>query len=246
MSRLVYGFHAITTCIRSNASKVEIIYVNNKRVDKRQKLLLELATQHKIKVELVDENKLNSLVATGQNHQGVIAKAAKQQQQTLEELLDTVKNLSSVIILILDGITDPQNLGAIIRTADCFGVNGIIIPKDNSANSSNETVAKVSSGAIDNIPLITVNNLNTAIDKLKAREFWVAGTILSNTAVNLFEFKPASKIVWVMGNEGTGIRRLIKENCDYHVTIPMFGQTQSLNVSVATGVVLSHTRNLLG
>ena len=240
--RIIYGFHNITASITSNPTLVEKIYINQNRTDKRQQELLQLATSNNIPVELVDAKKLDNLAGSRNNHQGVAANIQNPPEQTLEHLLITIANIPNAIILILDGITDPQNLGAIIRTADCFGVSGIIIPRDNSASFDNDTVIKISSGAVNHLPLITVNNLNTAIDKLKQAEFWIAGTVISERAVSLCDFKHQGKIAWVMGSEGTGIRRLIKENCDYHVTIPMFGHTQSLNVSVATGVVLAHTK----
>ncbi|HMT02493.1 MAG TPA: 23S rRNA (guanosine(2251)-2'-O)-methyltransferase RlmB [Burkholderiales bacterium] len=139
-------------------------------------------------------------------------------------------------------MTDPQNLGAIIRTADCFNVDAIILPKNNSANVDNAIVSKTSSGAINFIPIITVNNISQTIENLKKNDFWIAGTSLSPNSINLFNFKPQSKLVWVMGSESTGMRRLTTESCDYLVTIPTSGTTQSLNVSVATGIVLAYTR----
>ncbi|MBP9742361.1 MAG: RNA methyltransferase, partial [Burkholderiales bacterium] len=132
------------------------------------------------------------------------------------------------------------NLGAIIRTAECFGVDAIILPKNNSANINNAIVAKVSSGAINNLAIITVNNLAQAMEELKDHGFWIAGTGLAKDAINLFEFKFDGKLAWVMGNEGSGMRRLVQEHCDYVVTIPLLGNTQSLNVAVATGIVLAY------
>jgi 23S rRNA (guanosine2251-2'-O)-methyltransferase len=121
-------------------------------------------------------------------------------------------------------------------------VYAIIVPKNNSANIDNPLVAKASSGAVNTTTVITVNNLSQAIDQLKQHDFWIAGTALSPNATNLFDFKCNKKIAWVLGNEGSGMRRLVSENCDYLVTIPMQGVTGSLNVSVAAGVVLAYTR----
>lgn len=244
MKNLLYGFHNIIALLKSNPETIELIYLDEKRKDKRQQDLVIFAKNSGIKVELISSLKLDQLISGQQNHQGAIARIlnSKNPAITLEEALKNVANKEDSLILILDGITDPQNLGAIVRTADCFGVDCIIIPKDNSAPIENSIVAKASSGAIHNIPVITVNNLTRAIDKLKDNHFWIAGTSLANKSTNLFEFKSTGKIAVVMGNEGSGIRRLVMENCDYLVTIPMSGQTQSLNVSVATGIVLAYIK----
>jgi predicted rRNA methylase len=159
----------------------------------------------------------------------------------IKQLLKSIANKAHSTLLILDGITDPHNLGAIIRSAECFGVDAIIIPKNNSANPDNPVVAKTSSGAVFNLPVIVVNNISRCIDSLKQHEFWVAGTALNDSAVNLFEFTPPPKIAWVLGNEGKGLRRLVQENCDYIIKIPLIGKTQSLNVSVACGIALAYT-----
>lgn len=245
MVRYIFGFHSIEAYIKTNPANTETLYVNMERRDKRQQELIMLARSHNIKIEESTIDKLDSLTSKTANHQGVVAQIQVMEQQSLEEFLGNIKHLKTAIILIMDGITDPQNFGAIIRTADCFGVSGIIIPKDNSASHDNEVVAKVSSGAVHHVPIITVNNLNRAMDKIKEYDFWIAGTVLDEKAVSLFDFKPSDKQAWVVGSEGSGIRRLVKENCDYYVTIPLYGNTQSLNVSVATGIILSHTRRAI-
>lgn len=244
MVNLIYGFHSINSYIKHNANNILKIYIDEKRQDKRQLALMELIEKYNLAFELVKNTKLDSLSKT-KTHQGVVAQiTALDTSQTLEQLLKQITNKPSALIMILDGITDPHNLGAIIRTSDCFAVDAVIIPKDNAANKDNPTVAKVSSGAINNLPVITVNNLSRTIEILKDHEFWVAGTTLAEDSISLFDFKPSGRLVWVLGNEATGIRRLVSENCDYLITIPMFGQTQSLNVSVSAGVVLSYTRYL--
>jgi 23S rRNA (guanosine2251-2'-O)-methyltransferase len=243
MRNLIYGFHSVTSYLKQNPHGIDSIYLDSKRNDKRLQQVLTLAAHHHIAVELVVTEKLNQLLSHT-NHQGIIAKVSSSlsQPKTLDEVLNTLGNKPDALVLILDGITDPQNLGAIIRSADCFGVDAVIIPKDNSASVDNPVVAKVSSGAIYSLPVLTVNNINRTMDKLKEHEFWIAGTSLRQNSINLFEFKFQGKLAWVMGNEGSGIRRLITENCDYLISIPMLGQTQSLNVSVATGVVLAYTK----
>jgi 23S rRNA (guanosine2251-2'-O)-methyltransferase len=236
MNKFIFGFHSITAHIKANPLKTAIIYVSADRNDRRLQELLHLAKGQNIAINECSNDKLNSLTSKTTKHQGVVAEiVASRDNMTLEEFLASTDDLKSGIVLILDGVTDPQNLGAIIRTADCFGVCGIIIPKDNSASADNDVVAKVSSGAVHHLPIIVVNNISRAMEKLKEKEFWIAGTVLDDKAVDLFEFKPTNKIAWVMGSE----------NCDYYVTIPLYGKTQSLNVSVATGVVLSYTKNAI-
>lgn len=248
MKNFIYGFHSIIACIKNSknsSSEIITIYYDQKRKDSRLNQLAQLARSNNIQIKAVDAAKLDQLVTEGKTHQGVVAETLTPDKfvaTTLEEFIHAHANKKEAIVLILDGVTDPQNLGAIIRSADCFNVDAIIIPKNNSANPNNATVAKSSSGAIFHLPIIIVNNLTSTIDKLKQQEFWIAGTALGDTAVNLFDFKFTGKLVWVVGNEGRGIRRLVQENCDYLVTIPMLGKTQSLNVSVATGIVLAHTR----
>lgn len=241
MLDIIYGFHSIIALIEQDSKAIIIIYLDNKRKDKRQQDIINLAKQYNIKTEFLSNNELNKLLGSD-NHQGIIAKVNKPQKQSFEQILSKISDKKNALILILDGITDPQNLGAIIRTADCFNVDAIIIPKNNSANTDNPVVTKTSSGAINFIPVITVNNLAQTIEKLKEKDFWIAGTSLTPKSTSLFDFKPQNHLVWVMGSEGTGMRRLITESCDYLITIPISGSTQSLNVSVATGIVLAYTR----
>ncbi len=245
MSNLIYGFHSITNYIKNNPSLVVQIYVDNSRKDKRQQDLTALAAAHKIKTSLISYNELNNLTHVS-THQGVAAEVKQLVKPTLNQVMSDLKDRTSAQILILDGITDPQNLGAIIRTAECFGVDAIILPKDNSANTDNAIVAKTAAGAINNLSIISVNNVSQAMETLKENEFWIAGTGLDKTATNLFEFKFQGKLAWVMGNEGNGMRRLTQENCDYIIKIPLKGITQSLNVSVATGIVLAYANYMQG
>jgi 23S rRNA (guanosine2251-2'-O)-methyltransferase len=242
MSNIIFGFHSIEALIQANPARLEYLIIENTRNDKRLANLIISAENHQIKIENSDNKHLDKLTSNA-NHQGVIAYLKPFQTNfDLKQLLSNVANKPNAVVLILDGITDPHNLGAIIRSADCFGIDAIIIPKDNSANSTNPIVAKTSSGAVNYIPIITVNNLTRSIDQLKEHQFWVAGTSLAKDSVNLFDFKHNGRLAWVLGSEGTGIRRLIAENCDYLVTIPMLGATQSLNVSVTAGVILAYTQ----
>jgi 23S rRNA (guanosine2251-2'-O)-methyltransferase len=237
----IYGFHSIIAAVSNSPDNIDHILIDSSRNDKRLNNLLELIKSHNITFKYVKD--LDKLIGDS-SHQGVAAIIKDQTARPVElkELLNNLDIEDNAIVLILDGITDVHNFGAIIRSAECFGVQAIIVPKNNSANINNPTVAKVSSGAINTIPIITVNNLSRAIEQLKEHDFWVVGTALATNSINLFEFKCNKKIAWVVGNEGSGMRRLVSENCDYLVTIPMQGTTQSLNVSVATGVVLAYTR----
>lgn len=239
MSKIIYGFHSINGYIETNCSNIEMIYIDTKRHDQRVQSLLELAKSLNIAVTNIAANELDRLTKT-KNNQGVAALVKLNNKFSLKEVLVKLATKAAPQILILDGVTDPQNLGSIIRTADCFGVDAIILPKNNSANIDNAVVAKVSSGAINNLAIVTVNNLAQAMDELKDHGFWIVGTGLAKEAINLFEFKFDGNLAWVMGNEGSGMRRLVQEHCDYIVTIPLLGNTQSLNVAVATGVVLAY------
>lgn len=245
MDNFIYGFHSINAYLEQDASNIEIIYVDDNRKDKRINNLGEKAKSNQIIIKHIKSDVLAKLCNAAQ-HQGVVAKVTRLLNQTysLDELINSITHKKNAIILILDGITDPHNLGAIIRTSDCFGVDGIILPQNNSANPNNATVIKSSSGATQYIPIVIVNNLSRTIHTLKQHDFWIAGTSLAKDSISLTDFKHDGKIAWVMGNEGNGLRRLVAENCDYLVTIPMYGKTQSLNVSVATGVILTYTKLL--
>ncbi len=243
MADLIYGFHSVSPLLWQNPEKVAVIYLDNKRHDKRVAELSQLAEENSISIELVNTAKLDKMCGNSK-HQGVVAELSEsiaKKSMTLKAVLDELNDKTDSTLVVLDGVTDPHNLGAIIRSCDCFGVDAVIIPKDNSA-SVNATVAKVAVGAINNIPVIIVNNLARSLEEIKDAGYWIAGTTLAERSVSLFEFKPDRRMAWVMGAEGTGIRRLVAENCDYLVSIPMYGKTQSLNVSVATGVVLSYNK----
>ena len=154
---------------------------------------------------------------------------------------DVLENLSEPpLLLVLDGITDPHNLGACLRTADAMGVHAVIAPKDKSAGL-NATVSKVACGAAETVPYITVTNLARTLRELKEYGIWIVGTDMGGEA-DLFHCALPESVAWVMGNEGEGMRRLTREHCDLLVSIPMFGTVESMNVSVSAGMVLSETR----
>ncbi len=173
---------------------------------------------------------------THPNTQGVIAVKSSHKYYSFEELMVSSKKMSAPLLLILDSIQDTHNLGAILRTAECCGVDGVILTKHNSA-SVNETVVKTSAGATEHVKICQVNNLSQTIKELKDAGFWIIGSSLENSK-NYTEIDYKMPLALIVGNEEKGIRRLTAENCDFLVKIPMKGKIQSLNVSVAAGVLL--------
>ncbi len=175
-------------------------------------------------------------ITTNPNAQGVAAKKSSQKYFSLHEIITSAKDKKYPLILLLDSIQDPHNLGAILRTAECAGVDGVIITKHNSA-PINETVVKTSAGATEHLKICVVDNLVNAIKELKKNGYWIFGSSLSNaTEYTKADYKLPAAII--LGNEEKGIRKLVAENCDYLIKIPMFGKIQSLNVSVSAGIIL--------
>ncbi|MHB8578513.1 MAG: 23S rRNA (guanosine(2251)-2'-O)-methyltransferase RlmB [Ignavibacteriaceae bacterium] len=188
-----------------------------------------------IKCTEIPFQKFNSL-SSHQNTQGIIAVKSDQKYSSLEELISLSRQKLYPLLLILDSIQDTHNLGAILRSAECAGVDGIILTKHNSA-PINETVIKTSAGAISYLKICTVNNLSVSIKQLKENGFWIVGSSLDNSK-NYNEIDYKIPVALIVGNEEKGIRKLTAENCDFIVSIPMNGKLQSLNVSVATGILL--------
>ncbi len=193
------------------------------------------AKKRGIKCTEVPFQKFNSL-SSHQNTQGIIAVKSDQKYSSLEELISLSKQKRYPLLLILDSIQDTHNLGAILRSAECAGVDGIILTKYNSA-PINETVNKTSAGAISYLKICTVNNLSVSIRQLKENGFWIVGSSLDNSK-NYNEVDYKIPVALIVGNEEKGIRKLTADNCDFIVSIPMNGKVQSLNVSVATGILL--------
>ena len=198
--------------------------------------IIGIAKDRKIVIVEVDKNKLN-LMAQTENHQGVIAIVPPFNYCEVQDILNEARAKNEApFILILDGIEDPHNLGAIIRTAETAGVHGIIIPK-RRACSVNSTVCKVASGAVEHVKIARVNNLNEEIKYLKENDVWIYGTAIEATKY-YYEENLKGAIAIVIGNEGEGISRLIRENCDVLLKIPMKGHITSLNASVSAGIVM--------
>ena len=237
-SKLIFGFHAVTARLRHEASSIEEIYVDAGRHDRRMQDLLHAAEQGRVRIIHADGQRLDGMAGT-RRHQGVVARAGELSlARNLDELLDAIEG--PPLLLVLDGITDPHNLGACLRVADGAGAHAVIAPKDRAVGL-NATAAKVASGAADTVPYITVTNLARALRQLKERDIWVVGTA-DDAGKTFYEADFAVPTALVMGSEGEGMRRLTRENCDMLVNIPMCGAVESLNVSVASGVCLYEAR----
>ena len=237
-SRYLIGFHAVAARLRQRAEGVQAIYITAARQDRRAREIVELAQTLGIDVHAVDEARLAKL-ADGAVHQGVVAQVQGEQlRQTLQQILDGLN--APPLLLLLDGLTDPHNLGACLRSADAFGVDAVVIPKDRAVGV-NATVAKVASGAVETVPVIAVTNLARTMRDLKERGVWLVGADAEGKE-SLFDADLSGPIGWVLGGEGSGLRRLTRELCDRSVSIPLMGSVASLNVSVATGICLYATR----
>jgi 23S rRNA (guanosine2251-2'-O)-methyltransferase len=231
----LFGIHAVSTLIDRNPTKIMEIWVQKGREDKRMKRLLDKAAALHIHVREVGKDQLTQKVDG--NHQGIVAFRQPVQALNERELPNILAAVEGVpFILILDGVTDPHNLGACIRTADAAGVQLVIAPKDKSA-PLNATASKVACGAAEVIPYVQVTNLSRTIKELQEQGIWIIGAA-GEADSSIYEQDLTGPIALVMGAEGNGMRRLTKECCDFLVNIPMAGEVSSVNVSVATGVSL--------
>jgi 23S rRNA (guanosine2251-2'-O)-methyltransferase len=236
-TRTLHGFHAVIARLRQRPESVRAVYVASVRQDARARDLLARAQAAGCEVHSVDDDRLTKIADTAQ-HQGVVAIVdARSPHVTLDEVLGTLDE--PPLLLVLDGITDPHNLGACLRCADAFGAHAVVIPKDRAVGV-NATVAKAASGAADTVPVITVTNLARALREMKEGGLWIIGAEASGE--NLFDADVTGPVAWVFGAEGAGLRRLTRELCDRMVGIPLLGTVASLNVSVAAGICLFATR----
>ena len=237
-TKFIFGFHAATARLRLDASTVEEIYVDASRHDRRMGDLLRAAKAANVRVIQVDDQRLDAMVGT-RRHQGVVARAAEiSLARNLAELLDLIQG--PPLLLLLDGVTDPHNLGACLRVADGAGAHAMIAPKDRAVGL-NATASKVASGAADTVPYITVTNLARTMRELQERDIWLTGTT-DDAEQSLFDVDYTGGTAFVMGSEGEGMRRLTREHCDRLGSLPMMGSVESLNVSVASGVCLYEAR----
>ncbi|UOD49229.1 23S rRNA (guanosine(2251)-2'-O)-methyltransferase RlmB [Orrella daihaiensis] len=236
-SKLLAGFHAVQARARQAPGSVREVYLDATRRDKRMSSLLAWLKDQGITCHVVDAQRLDQLTQ-GVRHQGVVALVEPLAlAQDIDEVFDTMQ--SAPFILVLDGVTDPHNLGACLRTADAAGVHAVIAPKDRAVGLS-PVVERVACGATQSVPYIMVTNLARQLRELKDRGVWLIGTD-ERAPQTLHEVDQRGALAWVMGAEGAGMRRLTRELCDHLVHIPMGGSVESLNVSVATGVCLYET-----
>src|SRR5688572_4251956 len=241
-ARLIYGFHAVISRLRQSAASVKEIYLDTSRDDRRARDLAQLAQERGVRVMAADGARLDGMTQHAR-HQGVVARVdAAGPARDLESVLEDLDE--PALLLVLDGVTDPHNLGACLRVADAMGVHAVIAPKDRAAGIS-PTVEKVASGAADTVPFIPVTNLARAMRELKESGVWLIGAD-QDAERELYALTINGPVAWVLGSEGEGMRRLTRENCDELARIPMAGTVESLNVSVSAGICLAETRRQRG
>jgi 23S rRNA (guanosine2251-2'-O)-methyltransferase len=231
--RVVFGFHAVLARLRADPASVVEIFLDETRNDARGKDLVAAAQRSNVRLMRVPTRRLDGFYGGGR-HQGVVARVeVKRVSDTLDEMLEGIE---SPLLLVLDGVTDPHNLGACLRVANAAGAHAVIAPKDRAAGIT-PAVSKVASGAAEATPYIMVTNLARTLAELKDRNIWIVGAD-ARAETTLYESNIPEAVAWVLGAEGEGMRRLTRESCDLLVRIPMRGEVESLNVAVAAGVVL--------
>jgi len=233
--QVVCGLHAVQAALEGGGEVIRVL-VDQKRRDERVKAVLAAAQRASVTVERVTRDQLDTLVP-GQRHQGVVAQcggAVAQDEAFLKRLIAGLD--VPPLLLVLDGVTDPHNVGACLRSADAAGVQAVIVPRDRAVGL-NATVRKVASGAAESVPLVQVTNLARTLKWLATEGVWITG-LAGETDVELHASDLTGPLALVMGSEGEGMRRLTREHCDTIVHIPMAGRVESLNVSVAAGIAL--------
>jgi 23S rRNA (guanosine2251-2'-O)-methyltransferase len=237
-THFIYGFHAVTARLRHAPESVAEVYLQSGRRDGRSADLVALAESRKVRVVLVDGKRLDGMVG-GARHQGVVARASLEiAKPDLDEILDRAGD--DALLLLLDGVTDPHNLGACLRVADFFGAHAVVAPKDRAVGLT-ATVLKVASGAAETVPYLTITNLARCIDELQDRGVRVLGAAVGG-GQSLHSVDLVGPSAWVIGAEGEGLRRLTRERCDELVEIPRLGTVESLNLSVAAALCLYEAR----
>ncbi|MGH2426874.1 MAG: 23S rRNA (guanosine(2251)-2'-O)-methyltransferase RlmB [bacterium] len=232
---LIYGRQPVLEALLASRPLRKILVSRSSRPSGAVRAILDHARQQDIAVQFVDQRRLDELVSG--NHQGVVAMASAKPLGSIEQILDAARTSGKPpLVLVLDGVEDPANLGAILRTADGAGVHGVIIPKHRAVGLTG-VVARTSAGAIEHVPVAQVTNLVSALEELKAAGLWVVGAD-PKAPQNLYEIDLTPPLVLVIGGEGKGLRRLVREHCDLLIRLPMHGSMSSLNVAVAAGVLL--------
>lgn len=235
MTQYVYGKNVVKQLLHEDKKIYEIIMADGLRDNE----LIELVKTKNVPMKIMGKKKMDSMLVG--NHQGVAAKIDDYKTYELDELLESVPKGKMPLFILLDGLEDPHNLGAILRTCDCVGVDGVIIGKHRNVKLT-PTVAKVSTGAIDTVKVSMVTNLTQAIKYLKKQGFWIVGADLENS-IDYRKGQYDVPLVLVVGSEGFGISNLVSKNCDYCVRLPMEGTVTSLNASVACGILLYEVYN---
>ncbi|AGQ29159.1 23S rRNA (guanosine-2'-O-)-methyltransferase RlmB [Serratia liquefaciens] len=235
MSEIIYGIHAVKALLDNDPQRFLEVFILKGRDDRRlQPLIAELEATG-IVIQVANRQWLDEKVE-GAVHQGIIARVREGRQYQENDLPALLESVDTPFLLVLDGVTDPHNLGACLRSADAAGVHAVIVPRDRSAQL-NATAKKVACGAAENVPLIRVTNLARTLRLLQEMNVWIVGTA-GEADHTLFQSKMTGPMALVMGAEGEGMRRLTREHCDELISIPMAGTVSSLNVSVATGICL--------
>lgn len=232
MAEWIYGKNVVKQSIQEG--KVKKLFLQRRDED-----LLNLASTKNVVVKIVSRDKLSTFVKTS-NHQGVVAEIEEYRLYTVEEILVSIPNNKKGLLVMLDGIVDPHNLGAILRSCDAIGVDGVIFKKDRSVGL-NATVAKVSVGAIQTVKCAQVTNLSRTIEELKKKGFWAVGTAMTGLDYRALNYDFPTLLI--IGNEGKGISDLVMKKCDYLVHLPMMGKISSLNASVSAGILLYEIHN---
>lgn len=232
---LIYGIHAVQSVLERYPERIKQVFIQASREGDRISAVVNLAKTHGLSIQQCERATLDAMANKGQ-HQGVVADINGSSLWQASDLKDLLSGVDKPLVLALDGVTDPHNLGACLRVANGAGVHAVIAPKDNSA-SLTAVARKVASGAADVTPFIQVSNLSRALQDLKEQGMWVIG-LADQEDASLYDSDLNSPLVLVMGAEGKGIRRLTREQCDQIVSLPMLGNVSSLNVSVAAGVCL--------
>ena len=239
---VLFGFHAVTVRLKTHPGSVAEVHFDPARRDQRMRAFIERAKEAGAKLVESSDERLTQL-AGSPRHQGVVARvAAIAQPHSLDDVLDAVEG--PPLVLVLDGVTDPHNLGACLRVADGAGAHAVVAPKDRAVGL-NATVAKVASGAAETVPYLMVTNLARSLNELKERNVWVVGTA-EDAEKTIYEVDFKGPVALVLGAEGPGMRQLTRKTCDELVRIPMQGAVESLNVSVAAAVCLYEARRQRG
>lgn len=232
---IIFGINPIAQLLKDNPEKILEISVGLEKKDQRTQNIMDMAKHSGIAVQRIDIKKLDKLFPE-ENHQGIIAKIKPTPTLSESDIPDLLRNNSNPLFLILDGVQDPHNLGACLRTADGAGVTAVIIPRDN-ATGITPVVRKVASGAADTVRVVQVSNLARVMRDLQEKGVWIVGTS-ADCDKNIYDLDLTGAIAIVLGAEGVGMRQLTAKHCDFLAKLPMLGQVESLNVSVATGVCL--------